>query len=114
MRQERTLFAMLWRLAQPGRNETLVLLGKNRLEFSEWGHPLCWIELDAAGLPSRLGYKLSDKEEESLYEFHDWNLEGPLPYPAHTRQVDRKTTVDLNYVEPNAKLDPSLWSRKPR
>jgi hypothetical protein len=113
-RQECTLFAVLRRLAQADHGGLIVLMTKDRLQLFASEHELCWLKLDAAGLPLALGYKLDAAAEESLYEFHDWKLDGRLPYPARTVQLDRTATVELQFVDADAKLDPTLWVRGKR
>ncbi|HUR29186.1 MAG TPA: hypothetical protein VM509_13445 [Planctomycetota bacterium] len=113
-RQERTLFSVLRSLAQPDRGGIVVLRVGERLVLLESARTLGWLELDAAGLPARLGYTLEGSREESLYEFHDWKLDAKLPYPARTLQIDRAASVELTFVGPNVKLDPLLWTRAKR
>ena len=113
-RQERAWFTLLWRLAQQEHGGLGLAREKERLTLLEGARALCWIELDDAGALKRLGYRLEPNDEESLYEFYDWKLDGPLAYPARMLQVDRKATFEIQHIEPGAKLDPLLWIRKPR
>ena len=75
---------------------------------------LCWIVLDDDGTLRKLGYQLDEKDDESVYEFQDWRRDGPLPYPALTLQINRQATFAIQYIEPDATLDPALWTRKAR
>lgn len=110
-RSERTWFAVLARLARPGHGGLMLAGESERLVLREEGAEWCWIECGPDGLPRRLGYRLAPGEEESLYEFSDWRLDGPLPYPAITRQTDRGATFEIQHFEADGKLDATLWSR---
>lgn len=114
-RQERTLFALLRRLArEPGHGGLELRLVDGRLRFAAAGSEWCWLELDAAGLPTRLGYALESEAEESVYEFEQWRTDGCLAYPTRTLHRTRATTLDLQHVECNGTMDPWLWTRKAR
>ena len=110
-RQERTLFALLRRLAQPNRGGLGLRLEGERLLVNDAGRELCWLEWTAQGLPLRLGYQLDGEPKESLYEFQDWNLGASLPYPLRTLQLDRNAVVEMRSVEPGAAPDPQIWER---
>jgi hypothetical protein len=109
MRQERTLFALLRRLAQPELGGLRVQQIEERLLITDAGRAFCWLELDAKAMPRRLGYRLEGETEESLYQFEDWNFDGPLPYPRRTLQLDRNAVVELRSFEPGALPNPQIW-----
>lgn len=111
-RQERTLFALLRRLAQPEQGGLHPRLEAERLIVSDAGKILCWLELGADGLPRRSGYALEGETAESLYQYEDWKLDAPLPYPARTLQLDRKAVSTLRSVAPGAAPDPQIWEHK--
>ncbi len=113
-RQERAWFTLLWRLAQPDHDGLSLVRENGRLILNEGTRALCWIEIDGAGGLKRLGYRLEPNDPESLYEFQDWKIDGPLAYPARMLQLDRKATFEIQHIEPGAKLDPLLWIRKQR
>ncbi len=113
-RQERAWFTVLRRLAQPDHDGLRIVRENERMVLLEGTRALCWIELDGAGALKKLGYRLEPNEEESLYEFQDWKIDGPLAYPARMLQLDRQASFEMQHIEPGAKLDPLLWVRKKR
>lgn len=113
-RAERAWFTLLRRLAQPDHDGLSLVRENGRLILNEGTRALCWIEIDGAGSLNKLGYRLEPNDPESLYEFQDWKIKGPLAYPARMLQLDRKATFEIQHIEPGAKLDPLLWVRKQR
>lgn len=113
-RQERTLFAVLRRLAQAQSGGLQITREGERLRLRDGGRELCWLELDSAGLPLRLGYRLDGESEDSLYEFRDWKLDAPLAYPVRTLQIDRKATVEIRTFEPGATPGAQIWEHSKR
>jgi len=111
-RQERTLFALLRRLAQPARGGLQLRREAERLIVSDAGIAMGWIELGADGLPRRSGYALEGETQESLYQYEDWVLDAPLPHPARTLQLDRKAVSTLRTIEAGAAPDPQIWERR--
>jgi len=109
-RQTRSLYSVLHALALD-RTPPPRLGPEERLELADATGVWCWLRLDEAGLPKRLGYQLAGETLETVYDYSEWAETDGWRYPLRTHQLERDNEYETQAFEPNPELAGTLFAR---
>jgi zinc protease len=100
------LYYTLHRLAKGDKSLILSTDKEGRISIEQTSGPLCWIELDSIGRPSRMG--LFERGQAKIYTYETWSEADGFPYVSSFKEGDNRR-IEVTLFEANPVLPGDIF-----